>query len=52
MVDYGIVRILKNYVGYSSWDDVPLKQKELCYKDYNSKMHLPNWNDDEEQYSG
>jgi hypothetical protein len=42
MVDYDIVRILKNYVEYSSWDDVPLKQKELCYKDYNSKMHLPN----------
>jgi hypothetical protein len=52
MVDYDIVCILKNCVGYSSWDDVPLKQKELCYKDYNSKMHSPNCNGDEEQYSG
>jgi hypothetical protein len=51
MVDYDIVRILKNYVGYSSWDDVPLKLKDLCYKNYNSKMPLPSWNGDEERYS-
>ncbi len=48
MVDYDIVRILKNYVGYLSWDDVPFNQKELCYKNYNTKMPLPNWNCDEE----
>jgi hypothetical protein len=51
MVDYDIVRILKNYVGYSSWDDVPFNQKELCYKNYETKMPLPNWNCDEELYS-
>jgi hypothetical protein len=51
MVNYDIVCILKNYVGYSSWDDVPLKQKELCYKNYNSKMPLLNWNGNEERYS-
>jgi hypothetical protein len=50
MVDYDIIRILKNYVGYSSWDDVPYNQKELCFKNYNAKMPLPNWNCDEEQY--
>jgi len=42
---------LKNYVGYSSWDDVPYNQKELYFKNYNGKMPLPNWNCDEERYS-
>jgi hypothetical protein len=51
MVDYDIVCILKNHVGYSSWDDVPFNQIELCYKNYNTKMPLPNWNGDEERYS-
>jgi hypothetical protein len=31
MVDYDIIRILKCYVGYSSWTDLPTKQRELCY---------------------
>ncbi len=48
MVDYDIVRVLKSYVGYSSWDDVPFNQEELCYKNYNTKMPLPNWNCNEE----
>ena len=51
MVDYDIVCILKNYDGYSSQDDVPLKQKDLCYKNYSSKMPLHDWNGNEEQYS-
>ncbi len=51
MVDYDIVCILKIFVGYSSWDDIPFNQKELCYKNYNTKMPLPNWNRDEEGYS-
>jgi hypothetical protein len=38
MVDYDIVCILKNHVGCSAWDDVPFNQKELCYKNYNTKM--------------
>ncbi len=31
MVDYDIIHILKDYVRYSSWSDVPIKQRELCY---------------------
>ena len=34
MVDYDIIRILKDYVGYSSWTDVPSKQRALCYRNY------------------
>ncbi len=41
MVDYDIICILKCYVGYSSWTDVPTKQRELCYKNYNQNMTLP-----------
>ncbi len=43
MVDYDIIRILKDYVGYSSWTDVPLKQRGLCYKNYNQNTTLPEW---------
>ncbi len=28
MVDYAIIHILKDYVEYSSWSDVPIKQRE------------------------
>jgi hypothetical protein len=50
MVDYDIIRILKNYLGYSSWKDVPLKQKELFYKNYTQNVTLPEWNIDQERY--
>ena len=32
MVDYDIIHILKDYIGYFSWGDVPIKQRELCCK--------------------
>jgi hypothetical protein len=41
MVDYDIIRILKCNVGYSSWTDVPTKQRELCCKNYNQNVTLP-----------
>jgi predicted nuclease of restriction endonuclease-like (RecB) superfamily len=41
MVDYDIIRVLKNHVGYKCWDDVPALEKEYCYKDYNSKKIFP-----------
>ena len=50
MVDYDIIRILKNYLGYSSWKDVPLKQKELFYKNYTQNVTLPEWDIDQERY--
>ena len=37
MVDYDIIRVLKNHVGYKCWDDVPGLEKEYCYKNYTSK---------------
>ena len=50
MVDYDIIRILKDYVGYSSWTDVPPKQRGLCYKNYNQNATLPEWDIDQERY--
>ncbi len=44
MVDYDIIHILKDYVGYASWSDVTIKQRELCYQNYNNKSILPEWN--------
>jgi len=50
MVDYDIIRILKDYVGYSSWTDVPAKQRGLCYKNYIQNATLPEWDIDQERY--
>ncbi len=50
MVDYNIICILKGSVGYSSWTDVPTKQKELCYRNYNQNVTLPAWDIEQERY--
>jgi hypothetical protein len=50
MVDYDIIRVLKGYVGYSSWTDVPAKQRGLCFKNYNQSMTLPDWDIEQERY--
>jgi hypothetical protein len=50
MVDYNIICILKEYVGYSSWTDVPSKQMELCYRNYNQNVTLPEWDIEQERY--
>lgn len=51
MVDYDIIRILKDYVGYTSWSDVPTSERGYCYRGYNSKTPLPDWNIEEERYN-
>jgi hypothetical protein len=50
MVDYNIICILKGYVGYSSWADVPTKQRDLCYRNYNQNVTLPEWDIEQERY--
>jgi hypothetical protein len=44
MVDYDIIGILKDYVEYTSWSDVPIKQRESYYQNDNNKSILPEWN--------
>jgi hypothetical protein len=50
MVDYNIICILKYYIGYSSWADVQINQRNLCYKSYNANFKLPDSNIDQERY--
>ncbi len=51
MVDYDILRILKEYVGYTSWSDIPMSDRGMCYRNYNSKSFLPEWDIEEEKYN-
>ncbi len=51
MVDYDILQILKEYVGYTSWSDVPMSERGMCYRTYNSKLFLPEWDIEEEKYN-
>jgi hypothetical protein len=50
MVDYGIICILKEYVKYSSWAEVPSNQRASCYKNYNQNVSLPEWDIDQVRY--
>jgi hypothetical protein len=50
MVDYDIIRILKNNMGYFSWSDVSNLECAICFKNYSMKKTLPDWNMEEETY--
>jgi hypothetical protein len=50
LVDFNIIRILKNHIDYNSWSDVPMEQRELCYRGYNGKDTLPDWNIEQKGY--
>jgi hypothetical protein len=49
MVDYDIICTLKDYVGYTSWSDVPISERAYCYRGYNSKTFIPDWHIEEEK---
>jgi hypothetical protein len=51
MVDYDIICILKDYVGYTSWSDVPISERVYCYRGYNSKTSLTDWHIEEEKFN-
>ena len=51
MIDYDITRILKEYVGYTSWDEVPMTERGYCFRGYNAKTVLPEWDVEEEKYN-
>ena len=50
MVNYDIIRVLKNHVGYKSWDEVSMTEREYCFKNY-SPQSGPMWNTVEEKYA-
>jgi hypothetical protein len=51
MVDFDIIRILKNNMGYSSWSELSEVECAICFKNYSSKKALPDWNTEEETYN-
>ncbi len=51
MVDYDIIRILKDYVGYTSWSEVSISERGYCYHVYILKTSLPEWHIEEEKYN-
>ncbi len=51
MVDYDIIHILKDYVGYTSWSDVPMIERGYCYHGYNAETSLPECHIEEEKYN-
>ncbi len=51
MVDYNIIRILKNDMGFLSWSDVSEEECAIGLKKYSMKKALPDWNMEEETYN-
>jgi hypothetical protein len=51
MVDYDIICILKVYVGYMSWSDIPMNNRGYCNCIHNPKSFLPEWDVEEEKYN-
>jgi hypothetical protein len=50
LVDFNIIHILKHPMGYKSWSEVPMKERELCNRSHNGKDPLPDWNINQEKY--
>ncbi len=50
LVDYDIIQILRNHMGYKSWSEVPMNQRELCYRGYTKNNKLPPWDIQQETY--
>jgi hypothetical protein len=51
MVDYDIIRVLKDDVGYKSWSDVPDVERAICFKGYTKGKALPDWDIQQEIYN-
>ncbi len=44
MVDYNIVCVLKEEMGFRSWPDMSELEFCFCYRNHTSKKNLPDWN--------
>jgi hypothetical protein len=51
MVDYDIICVLKEKMGFRSWSDMSELEKGFCFKNHTSNKSLPDWNIEEEKYS-
>jgi hypothetical protein len=50
MVDYDIVCVLKEEMGFRSWYDMSELELGFCFRNDTSKKNLPNWNIGEENF--
>jgi hypothetical protein len=52
MVEYDIIHVLRDNMGYSSWNDLSETELDLCFKNYATTKNksLPDWNIEEETY--
>jgi len=52
MVDYDIIRVLKDNMGYKSWEEVGSKHMTKCFRDFNSDnfKKLSLWGVEQERY--
>jgi hypothetical protein len=50
LVDYDIIQILRNHIGYKSWSEVPMNQRGLCYRGYIENNKLSPWDIQQETY--
>ena len=52
MVDYDIIRVLKDNIGYKSWEEVGRNNMKKCFRDYNSNNfeNLSLWGMEQERY--
>jgi len=52
MVDYDIIRVLKDNIGYKSWEEVGQDNMKKCFRDYNSDNfeNLSLWGIEQERY--
>jgi hypothetical protein len=51
MVDYDIVHVLKDKMGFKSWSDMSELELGFCFRNHTSKKSLPDWNIKKEKYS-
>jgi hypothetical protein len=51
-VDYDIIRVLKDNIGYKSWEEVGRNNMKKCFRDYNSNNfeNLSLWGMEQERY--
>jgi hypothetical protein len=49
MVDYDIVHVLKEEMGFRSWSDMSELKLGFCFRNNTSKKNLPDWNIEEEK---
>ncbi len=51
MVNYDIVHVLKEEMGFRSWSDMSELELGFCFKNHTSRKNLPDWNIKEENFS-